>query len=167
MTTIPQVTAARVVFGVGLMATLCAMRLPTVTPEPVRALAAPQIMIFSGGPMRKRVVMDDLRENMSILGPPQYRGTAANTLVRALADRPFIRVSLFWGPQWRPLVGSDSALEHLNETKADQRGKLYPARAHDDAIFVLDDTFGSASAVRLDSAALAILSRHGVPIRVL
>jgi hypothetical protein len=166
MTMTPQATVTRAVLGVGLVTTLCAMRLPTVTTPLVRAFAAPQIMIFNGGPLRKRVVLDDIRENMLILTPPQYRGMAVNNLASTLAHRPFIGVSLFWGPQWRPMVGNDSALEHLSDAKANQRGKLYPARAHDDAILVLDGTLESASAVRLDSAALAILSRHGVPIRV-
>jgi hypothetical protein len=126
--------------------------------------SAPYAMIFTGGPLHGRVILDDIRENVRIL---TYAHPAARPAERA-PGRPFIDVWLFWGPQWAPLAGNEAALERLRVADANQTGKFYPARAGEGALLVLEPTLAAPrfSARSLEPVAVEILRRHGVPVRV-
>ena len=128
------------------------------------AFAAPTIMIFSGGPLHDRIILDNFQENMRILTSARL----VESPERGGGRRPLIDVWLFWGIQWKPLVGQKAALNRLTAADANQRGRFYPAQAEEDAILVLDATLMSPqySARSLEPVALDILRRHGVPVRM-
>jgi hypothetical protein len=151
---------------IGIVAAALATSSASLAPPRARTFAGPTIMIFSGALLRERVVVAGVDETMPLMLGTRVDGAALERLKRALRARPSIDVWLFWGPQWRPLLGDAAAIARLTSTDATQRGRFHPARGRDDAILLLEPTSGAASsATRMTSDALSRLDRRGIPVR--
>lgn len=105
------------------------------------------------------VYLDDWRENGSMLPSASDVQVSAD----ALAERPFLNLALFWGPDWQDYVDSGE-LSSLQANQANQYGRFYPAVGDLPPVITLD---GSGQPPRvLGSDGIVVLERHGIPIRL-
>ncbi len=125
-----------------------------------RRVAAPEIVIFHGAPLREPVRIAAGAENQAILdsasGPVSAGGRAV-----PLVSRPAIAIALFWGAGWRSVADNPAALRQLSVADANQTGRFYP-RYHGAVPLIL---LGGIVRPVSDSG-LAILRRHGVPVEL-
>jgi hypothetical protein len=123
--------------------------------------AAPRIIIVSGPPLSHQVAISDWGRIATIL----WSDPAASPIPRRqLADRPRLRVSMFWGPQWSEYLSSGRPVTALRPRQADQFGWFYPAWRGRPALIDLPWVGGWPRPQ--STRALAILRRYGVPIRL-
>jgi hypothetical protein len=123
--------------------------------------AAPRIVIIRGMPLRHQVAISDWGEIADIVGALEASRAAPST---ALAHRPRLKVSIFWGPTWDVYLSSGKPAAALRPRQADQLGSFYPAWHARPAMI---DLPWSGRWPRLVSVkALAVLKRYGVPIRL-
>jgi hypothetical protein len=133
-------------------------------PEAAAVLAAPQIIVAGGGPLRHRVVLADWNENQRLM----LATTGAVPIqVNSLRQRPRIRVAMYWGPQWMGRLDLPDSVTLLEESNGAQSGAFYPALRGRPAVWL----FGSygvtpASARHVAGEGLAILAKHGIPVAV-
>src|SRR6476661_5304742 len=87
--------------------------------------AAPEIIIFHGGPLSKPVVVASWTENYALLssGEPQEPLIPGHLSSR---PRPVVKLALFWGSQWRTYAESPSRLATLTPAQANQLGEYLP-----------------------------------------
>ena len=103
-----------------LMATVCAF----LSGGTSLGAAGPRLILISGGGLERPIVLSDWQENMSFL---QQLTTPQGPEPRQLAARPFLNVSLFWGPQWDEYLRDGRPLSELRPEQANQHGRFYPA----------------------------------------
>ena len=116
--------------------------------------AAPRIILVSGGMLPRQVVISDRYRIARFV----ILVTAAPFLPRAeLANRPRLRLSLFW----RARLGAPRS---LLPAQADQHGSYYPAYGARAAAIELPWAGRWPRAV--PEKAVRILARLGVPVRV-
>jgi hypothetical protein len=123
-----------------------------------RALAAPEIIIVYGEPLRERRVIADQSENLRLLESVDRRARRPPILV---GRRQVLWLALFWGPEWRATALSPERLRALRPEQANQRGMFFPATGDVPAVLSVGATVGVVS-----DSGLAVLSRHGVPVRL-
>jgi hypothetical protein len=123
-----------------------------------RTLAAPEIIIVHGSLLPEQRVLASFQENhrllLSVNRPAPFPSTP-------LAKRPALQLALFWGVGWRTTAESPERLRALRPGQATQRGTFYPATGTAPALLMVGQTAGMVS-----DSGLAILRRHGVPVRV-
>jgi hypothetical protein len=118
-------------------------------------------VIVSGHPLTRQVVIS----NWTAIFHVVEAVNSSPTVERAqLADRPHLKISMFWGPRWNDYLRSGHRAATLRPRDADQFGTFYPA------------SHGSPAAIELPWAgkwprlipgkALRTLERYGVPIRL-
>lgn len=123
--------------------------------------ALPRLLMFDGKPLSRPVVISDWHEiarfQQAILNSPP----AAS---RELGRRPWLRVSLFWGLQWHDYVERDQPLSALRPRGANGFARFYPAWRG--PLAVVDLAFAEHGPKLARQRALAILRRHGIPVRL-
>jgi hypothetical protein len=123
-----------------------------VLATPVQA-AAPNYIMVSGPGLARPVLLSDWNENhellLAVVGAPRVKGS--------LVRRPRLDLALFWAWQGQP--------RPTRPSQANQHGWFYPAdRSRPAVIDVMSD--GKRIPRRAPARLLAILARHGVPIRL-
>ena len=87
----------------------------------VAEAAAPRIVIISGTPLRHQIVISDWGRIATIV----WESPGARPIPRTrLADRPRMKVSMFWGPQWNEYLSSGKPATALRPRQADQFGNF-------------------------------------------
>ena len=122
--------------------------------------AAPEIVIFSGSPLTKPVVIASWTENHHLLLSAEPHEPLLPGHRRATTPRPVISMALFWGSEWRSYAASPERLATLTSAQANQYGQYYPAVAGARALVSVGSIRGPVS-----DSGLAILRRHGIPTR--
>lgn len=117
--------------------------------------------MFDGRPLARPVVISDWRE---IARFQQAVLTSPSVGPRALAGRPSLRISLFWGPGWNDYVDQHRPLSRLRPRDADTFGRFYPAWRGRPA--VVDLSYVEHGPKRASPVALAILRHYRIPIRI-
>lgn len=120
--------------------------------------AVPRLLMFTGKPLEKPVVLSDWHEIARFQQAILISPAAA---ARQMRGRPWLRISLFWGPQWNDYLGRDRPLSALRPRDANGFGRFYPAWRGRPA--VVDLGFAEHGPTLASHRALAILERHGVP----
>lgn len=124
--------------------------------------AAPRLVMVSGALLAKPVLLSDWGEITRLYGM-LFNGPAALSELRG--GRPSLQLALFWDANaWEPYV-RDGRLGSLRPEQADQFGRFYPAVPDGPALVELPGV--GTWPKRVSSQALAILARHGVPVRLL
>jgi hypothetical protein len=132
-----------------------------------RTFAAPDIIIVHGDLLPERRVIASWHENhkllLSVIPPaqsPVFRPTAKAPFV-VPRGRSTLQLALFWGRGLSAIAESPERLSALRPEQAHQQGTFYPASGEAPALLVVGGTYGVVS-----DSGLAVLRRHGVPIRV-
>lgn len=126
--------------------------------------AAPQVIVANGGPLRQRVVLADLDENLRLM---LATTAAASVQSASLKQRPRIRVAMYWGTEWKGKLDLPDSVGPIAATNGAQPGAFYPALRGQPAIWL----FGAygvtpASARLVKGEGLAILAKHKIPTRL-
>jgi hypothetical protein len=122
--------------------------------------ACPRLILVSGKPLAEPIVISDWGVACTLYGA--LFGSAPAEPMRP-AERPAIRLGLFWGPVWEPYV-RDGRLGELTPGRANQVGRFYPAVGREPALV---DFRGYGYRPRaVGEAGLRILALHGVAIRI-
>lgn len=138
----------------------------TVIASPAVA-ASPWFMMFYGSPLSKPIVLKNSKgdfENFIVL---------ENTKVmyiepESLDGRSYVKMALFWGPEWQRYRDEGKPVDALRPEQANQHARFYPTVDGADALIVIDPISVSGSSVRVrrvEPEGLAVLARHGVPVR--
>jgi hypothetical protein len=135
-------------------------------PSPLRSvghttsLAAPEIIIFHGGPLTRPVTVASWTENHALLlSLEPSEGLTPSW--RPAPTRPVIKLALFWGVQWRAYARSPSLLATLTPAQPSQAGEYLPAVPGARARIRVGFFDGPVS-----DAGLAVLRRHRIPTRI-
>ena len=123
-------------------------------------LAAPEIIIFHGGPLTTPIVIASWNENHTILLPREPTARLTPSQRPSSEPRETIELALFWGAEWRVYATSPERLATLTPSRATQRGKYFPAAPGVRATISVGAISGPVS-----DSGLAVLSRHRIPIR--
>jgi hypothetical protein len=124
--------------------------------------AAPRILIVSGSPLPRQVVISNWNSIFRVVEQLAANGRPAPR--SQLAGRPRLRVSMFWGPQWNDYLRSGHSPALLRPRQADQHGSFYPAYRGRPA--VIDLPWAGAWPRIVPASGLAILVRYRVPVRL-
>ena len=123
--------------------------------------AAPRIVIVSGAPLARQVVISDWKRIFTIV----EQVSPAPVVPRSqLAGRPRLRLSLFWGPRWITYLANGRSPRRLRPAQADQHGAYYPAYGSRAA--AIDLPWAGRWPRALPEKAVRILSRFGIPARI-
>lgn len=128
----------------------------------VAQAAAPRIVIISGEPLKRQIVISDWEKIFQIVAEVAPARPVPRT---QLANRPRLKLSMFWGPRWNEYLASSKPASALRPRQADQTGSLYPAWRGRPALIDLLPWAGRWPRP-LSAKALAILKRYGVPIKL-
>ena len=133
------------------------------TPSQLKAsltrFAAPEIIIFHGDPLEKPIVVASWTENHYLLlsNVPQEPVPPGRA---SIAERPVIKLALFWGSEWRAYAQSPARLATLSPARANQMGEYLPAVPGFRAMIRVGSIAGPVS-----DSGLAVLRRHAIPTR--
>lgn len=121
-------------------------------------------MIISGSLVKQRVILDRWEQNLRFL-------LALNDWVDidpgSLIGRPYLDLSLYWGPDWKKYMEQGGRPETLSQNQSNQRGRFYPAVGSNPAVVELDNSQSGASRYRsVSTDGLLLLTNLGVPTRV-
>lgn len=134
-------------------------------PGPKVSTAAPWIIIVHGDLLPQRAVIADWHENLQFLAAVDI-STRADTA--AVPDRPYVRLAMFWGPEWANYPRTPEALAQLRPEQANQHGRFYPAQGEQGPLVLIGPANGRAYTTLggIAASGLEVLARYGVPIRV-
>lgn len=127
----------------------------------VAQAAAPRILIVSGKPLARQVVISDWEKIFVVV---QEIASARPAPRAQLAGRPRLTVSMFWGPRWNEYLDSGKPASALRPRHADQYGSFYPAWRGRRAM--IDLPWAGRWPRPVHAKALTILRQHGVPTRL-
>jgi hypothetical protein len=137
--------------------------------------AFPRLVMVSGGALTAPVVLTDWAETAEML---QHLGPSRPVAGTQLEGRPFLQVSMFWGPQWKQFMDEGRPVASLRHEQANEFGRLYPATGSRPAVLILSGAprhFDGAAtppaslsdyrhAHELTTIPIAILKRAGIPV---
>jgi hypothetical protein len=137
--------------------------------------AFPRLVMVSGGALEAPVVMTDWALTADLL---QNLGAQKPVPVAQLEGRPFLHVSMFWGPQWKQFMDEGRPVSSLRHEQGNEFGRLYPAVGPQPAMLILggaprafDKTATPPTALsdyghayELTAVPIEILKRAGIPI---
>jgi hypothetical protein len=129
-------------------------------PADTTTVAAPKIIIFHGELLPDRVVVANVRDNHLLLLSSRPLGDADWPVEGHLQNRPAVKLALFWGGEWERIAASSDSLRSLSASRANQHGLLYPSSGHTPALLHI------ASLSVITDSGLAVLRRHGIPVRI-
>lgn len=140
-----------------------------IDPSHSAALAAPWAIIAHGRLLQEPIIMADWHENQRLMLATPGLGMPTN--LRALRDRPYVDLALFWGAAWAHLSHSPDAAAQLRPDQGNQRAWLFPATRESPAVMVYDPPAAVELSQRLltrtvQADGIAMLSQHGVPVRI-
>jgi hypothetical protein len=124
------------------------------------SLAAPEIIIFHGGPLTSPVTVASWTENHALLLSMEP-SEGLTPRWPPTPTRPVIKLALFWGVQWRAYARSPSLLATLTPAQANQTGEFLPAVPGARARIRVGFIDGPVS-----DSGLAVLRRHRIPTRI-
>jgi hypothetical protein len=137
--------------------------------------AFPRLIMFSGGSLRSPLVMTDWPALAAFLqGLPEPLSIPEE----ALSGRPFLQVTMFWGPQWKAYMDEGKSVSALRPEQGNEHGRFYPATANASAVLLLTGAPNYFDTPRpvpvelqafskghvLDANSLRLLERAGVPV---
>lgn len=133
---------------------------PNRTHAPSR-LAAPGVIVFSGGPLTNPIVLSDWAENQRLM----MAAVPAMVSDSELAHRAKIDVAMYWGGEWSRFAVSPDSRALLRRMREAQPGAYYPAAHLRPAVWI----FGPMGAMRssrrhLGAEGVAILRAHHLPV---
>ena len=121
--------------------------------------AFPRLIMFSGGSLKSPVVMTDwpaIAAFLQSLPEP-------NTIPEAtLSGRPFMQVTMFWGPQWKAYMDEGKPVSELRPEQGNEHGRFYPATATSPAVLVLTGAPNNFDTPRAVPAGLSAFTRGHV-----
>jgi hypothetical protein len=137
--------------------------------------AFPRLVMVSGGALKAPVVMTDWDVTVELL---RNLGASKPIPVAQLEGRPFLHVSMFWGPQWLKFMDDRRAVTSLRHEHGNEFGRLYPAVGNQPAVLILSGAprhFDGAltpptslsdyrHAHELTAIPIGILKRAGIPV---
>jgi hypothetical protein len=137
--------------------------------------AFPRLVMVSGGALKASVVMTDWELTATML---QNLGSPKPIPVAQLEGRPFLQVSMFWGPQWKQFMDEGRPVASLRHEDGNEFGRLYPAVGDQPAVLILTGAprnFGGTTAPPtqlsgylhahvLTAIPAGILKRAGIPV---
>lgn len=128
------------------------------------AFAAPQVIVASGGPLTRRLVLADFAENLRLMLAGEDISPVREASLRV---RPRIRLAMYWGVQWKGRLDLPDSLSQIAGTEGVQAGAFYPAFRGQPALWQFGAYGATPARVRgVAPAGLAILAKHGIPITV-
>jgi hypothetical protein len=120
--------------------------------------AAPHIMLLQGSLLDRPVVMADWQENHTIMRSLREEAAVKD---EELAARPYLDVSLFWGPKWLDYKTQGGSVETLSHEQANQKARLYLARGDSPPLLV----FQGKAPRSVGPEGVRVLIQHGIPVR--
>jgi hypothetical protein len=142
---------------------------PTSTIAAPATFAAPWAILVHGSRIPAPIALADWDENQQLMLAIPGPGTAMPS--QNLKGRPYVELALFWGPDWEYLHRSPGSVARLRPEQANQRGWLFLARGDEAAVVVLNPPALPALSATLTARpvgpkGIAILTQHGVPVRI-
>jgi len=123
--------------------------------------AAPRIVIVSGAPLTRQVVISDWKRIFKVVSEVSPAPVVSRS---KLAGRPRLRLSLFWGPKWIAYLANGRSPRALRPAQADQHGSYYPA--YGSRVAAIDLPWAGRWPRAVPRAALRILAGFGIPTRL-
>lgn len=123
--------------------------------------AAPRIVIVSGVPLERQVVISDWGRIFTIVAEIAPARPAPRV---QLEGRPRLKISMFWGPRWNDYLKSGKPAAALRPRQADQFGSFYPAWRGRRTM--IDLPWAGRWPRPVSAKALTILRRYGIPVRL-
>lgn len=137
--------------------------------------AFPRLVMVSGGTLTSPVVLTDWAETAELM---KHLGPSKPLAVEQLEGRPFLQVSLFWGPRWKQFMDDGRPIAELRHQDANEFGRLYPAVGNRPAVLVLTGAprafdanvappttlDGFRNARELTPVSIGILNRAGIRV---
>jgi hypothetical protein len=143
-----------------VLASLAGLALFAFTASVAEA-AAPRIVIVSGKPLAHQVVISDWQPIFIVV----HELANARAVARSeLADRPWLKLSMFWGPRWNEYLNEGKSPAASRPRDADQHGRFYPAWRGRQAI--VDLPWAGRWPRLVSPRARTTLKRYGVPVAV-
>jgi hypothetical protein len=133
---------------------------------PFSALAAgPRIMIVYGHPLTKPVIISDWGDNETLMVASNDAMSVSHPYVKG---RPYLTMALFWGTEWVQYMNQRKSLSALRPSQANQFARFYPSYGSAPALLVFDGIPGpyTSLARHIRPEGLAVLRRHGIPVRL-
>jgi hypothetical protein len=149
--------------GVSLIVASAALAPPrTVATAHASAKAAPGRIVFSGGMLSRRIVLDNWNENLRVmLAASEIRVIPQDSL----RERPRINVAMYWGLSWQIPRDAGDSTPSLSDGQRAQPGTFYPTFHGRDALWVFGPNGLMRSSTRvLQRDGLDVLATHGIPV---
>jgi hypothetical protein len=125
--------------------------------------AAPRLILVSGPPLVRPIVISDWSDNGVFFSEVAYSIPVGR---RGLAARPSFRLSFFWDQRWSDYVAEGRSLRAVCPCQTPYRGRFWPA--YRSAPAVVDLGHGYYAGTKLATGKLlGVLRRHRVPVRCL
>ena len=151
----------RIIIALSLAADMLSLPTRSAAPHRVTTLAAPGVIIFSGGSLRSRIVLSNWQENQRLMAALTEPVLATRT---SLNPRPHIDIAMYWGAEWSRFATTPESLVVLARLHEPQLGAYYPAIRGQPAIWMFSPIAGTAGGARVVSdEAASILRKHGLP----
>jgi hypothetical protein len=127
--------------------------------------AAPRVMLVYGPPLTRPVMLQNWDENLRLMQAVTEDATATS---RELKHRPFLSVALFWGMYWGQYLQHGKPLAVFRPERANQCAWFYPAYGRARPLWVFRSVPVASVLLirRVSPTGIAILARHGVPVRL-
>jgi hypothetical protein len=133
--------------------------------------AAPRLILISGPLLEHPVLIEDWDATSRIMAAINDRAVAES---KALVDRPFDELALFWGLECVQYVNDGRPLAALKPAQANQHARFYPAAGAATALVVFRDEPGEMgeNARRMglvrsvEHMALDVFAKYGLRVRV-
>lgn len=118
--------------------------------------AAPHIIVIKGDSLSHPLILSDWNQNHRFMA-----SFVDGEIVKSedLKDRPYLELSLFWGPEWQNYVKAGHSLNDLNPTRGNQQGRLYLATSTSGPAVSLNGLFGR----KLNEDGINFLAQQGIP----
>src|SRR3954453_8056923 len=129
------------------------------SPDATR-FAAPEVIVATGGPLTRRVVLTDFDENRRLMLAATEIAPVQSATFRS---RPRIRLAMYWGVQWQGKANLPDSVTPTAAANGAQTGAFYPGFRGEPAVWLFG-AYGPmrASARHVTPDGLAILARHKI-----
>ncbi len=125
--------------------------------------AAPRLIMVYGSPLTKPVILRNWRENLEFMSSITQQSSVTSEELRR---RPYLKLALFWGPEWVQYVEEGKPIDKLRPEQGNQQGRFYPAVGPASPVVTLDMPPGSAgpSWRQVREGGIRILLKYGIPV---